>query len=354
MKSILFTKKDTAELVDEPMPEPKSGEVRVRVVRSCISGGTERAKLIGVPDSGVGIFGESDATTWPRRSGYSSAGVVDAVGEGVESPKVGDRVAVSWSFHSEYVCVPACDAYPIPDGVSFRDAALAHIATFPLAAIRKCRLEIGEGAIVMGQGILGQMAILLLKAAGATPVIAADPIAEKRERALKLGADAAIDPTEAAFAEKAKTLCRSERYVMGGRVSESGPAVGIEVTGVGKALDNVLDVIAPYGRIALLGCTRNSNFTIDYYHKVHGRGVTLVGAHTIARKEVESAPGWWTQRDDALAFLRLVALGRIDLSGFVEEVHSPVECGEVYSRLAKGGAFPTVQFDWSDLKGSEK
>ena len=51
MKSILFTKKDTAELVDEPMPEPKPGEVRVRVVRSCISGGTERAKLIGIPDT---------------------------------------------------------------------------------------------------------------------------------------------------------------------------------------------------------------------------------------------------------------------------------------------------------------
>jgi len=62
----------------------------------------------------------------------------------------------------------------------------------------------------------------------------------------------------------------------------------------------------------------------------------------------EPGPGWWTQRDDALAFLRLVALGRIDLSVFVEEVHSPAECGEVYSRLAKGDAFPTVQFNWED------
>ena len=346
MKSILFTKKDTAEFVDETMPEPGPGQVRIRLVRSCISSGTERAKLVGVPDSGVGIFGEGDATTWPRRSGYSCSGVVDKVGEGVCGLKVGDRVAASWSFHSQFVCVPAQDVYPVPDGVSLADAAFAHIATFPMAAIRKCRLEIGEGAIVMGQGILGQMAVLLLRTAGAAPVIAADPDAVKRVRALELGADAALDPTEAAFAEKAKALCRSDRFVMGGRVSESGPAVGIEVTGVGQALDNVLDAIAPYGRIALLGCTRNSNFTIDYYHKVHGRGVTLVGAHTIARKEVESAPGWWTQRDDATAFLRLVALGRLDLSVFVEEVHSPAECGEVYSRLAKGGAFPVVQFDW--------
>ena len=64
----------------------------------------------------------------------------------------------------------------------------------------------------------------------------------------------------------------------------------------------------------------------------------------------EPGPGWWTQRDDALAFLRLVALGRIDLSGFVEEVHSPSECGEVYSRLTAGGAFPVVQFNWEKTK----
>lgn len=350
MKSILFTKKDTAEFVEEAMPEPSPGQVRMRLVRSCISSGTERAKLVGVPDSGVGIFGEGDATTWPRRSGYSCSGIVDKVGEGVGGLKVGDRVAASWSFHSQFVCVLAQDVYPVPDAVSFADAAFAHIATFPMAAIRKCRLEIGEGAIVMGQGILGQMAVLLLRAAGAAPVIAADPDAAKRERALALGADAALDPTDAAFAEKAKDLCRSEYSVMGGRVAASGPAVGIEVTGVGKALDNVLDAIAPYGRIALLGCTRNSNFTIDYYHKVHGRGVTLVGAHTIARKEVESAPGWWTQRDDALAFLRLVALGRVVPSVLVEETHSPAECGEVYSRLAKGGAFPVVQFNWEETK----
>lgn len=346
---IFFTKKDTAELLDRPVPEPAAGEVRVRLVRSCISSGTERANLIGVPDGGVGIFSTGDGVTWPRQCGYSSSGVVDKVGDGVKGLKPGDRVALSWSVHSKFVCVPEGCAYAIPDGVSFEHAALAHISTFPMAAVRKCRLEIGEGAIVMGQGVLGQLAVKILRAAGATPVIAADPLPEKRERAIALGADAALDPSDPEFAEKVKSLCPSEESVMRGMVSASGPVVGIEVTGVGKALDNVLDAIAPYGRIALLGCTRNSNFTIDYYHKVHGRGVTLVGAHTLARKERESAPGWWTQRDDAKAFLRLVARGRIDLSGFVDEVHSPSECAEVYARLAAGGAFPTVQFDWQDV-----
>lgn len=345
--NIVFTSAGVAELIDRPTPDPKSGEVLVRVVRSCISSGTERANLIGVPDGGVGIFGTATTTTWPRQCGYSTSGVVEKLGEGVTGLKVGDRVAMSWTLHSAHVCVPAGNAYRIPDGVSFEQAALTHISTFPMAAVRKCRLEIGEGAIVMGQGILGQLAVLILKAAGATPVIAADPVAEKRTRALALGADFALDPTAVDFAAQAKSLCPSEYRKIFGRVEMSGPKVGIEVTGVGAALNGVLDVIAPFGRIALLGCTRDSDFTVDYYHKVHGRGVTLVGAHTACRNSDESAPGWWTQRDDALAFLRLLALGRISLAGFVDEVHKISACGDVYARLARGGAFPVVQFDWT-------
>ena len=345
-KSIVFTGPGKAELVEEELVAPKTGEVLVRLVRSCISSGTARANLTGVPDAGVGIFAKGEGVTWPRRCGYSSSGVVEEVGEGVTGLAVGDRVALSWSVHASHVVLPAAQVYRLPENVSFETAAWTHIATFPLAAIRKCRLEMGEGALVMGQGVLGQLAVKLLRAAGATPVIAADPVAAKRERALKLGADAALDPTAADFAAQAKALCRGERFVMRARVPGDGPAVAIEVTGVGAALDQALDAVAPYARIALLGCTRDSNFSIDYYHKVHGRGVTLVGAHTLARCEGESAPGWWTERDDARAFLRLISLGRISLEGFTDEVRVPEACGEVFARLAAGGPFPNVQFDW--------
>ncbi|MGI5868281.1 MAG: zinc-dependent alcohol dehydrogenase [Kiritimatiellia bacterium] len=344
--NIVFTKPNVAEVVDRPKPEPGPGQVGVRLVRSCISSGTERANLIGVPDGGVGILGNAATTTFPRQSGYSSAGVVERLGAGVTSIAVGDRVAMSWTVHSQFVCVPEAQAYRIPDGISFEHAALTHISTFPMAAVRKCRLEIGEGAIVMGQGVLGQLAVIILRAAGATPVIAADPDAAKRARALELGADAALDPSASDFAAQAKALCTNERKFIDDRVKFDGPAVGIEVTGVGMALDNVLDAIAPMGRIALLGCTRNSNFTIDYYHKVHGRGVTLVGAHARARVEFESAPGCWTLRDDAQAFLKLLASKRISLDGFVDEVHPMSNAPAVYARLATEATFPVVQFDW--------
>ncbi len=335
--NILFTRKDTAELVDRPVPEPSAGEVRVRLARSCISSGTERANLIGVPDRGVAIFATGDGVTWPRQSGYSSSGVVDKVGAGVTALKIGDRVAVSWSVHARFVCVPAERAYEIPDGVSFEHAALAHISTFPMAALRKCRLEFGESVLVMGQGVLGQIAVKLARAAGAAPIVVGDPVAAKREAALALGADFAFDPSAPDFGEQVKA------------VTDGGAKVVVEVTGVDKALDNALDATARFGRIALLGCTRQSNFTIDYYHKVHGRGITLVGAHTLARPERESSSGWWTTRDDARTFLRLLQYKRVSLDGFVEEVYSPDECGEVYARLATGGLFPTTQFDWERL-----
>ena len=347
-RNIIFTKKDTAELVEKPMPEVGPGQVRVKLVRSTVSSGTERANVTGC--NVVSIWDPPDApVVWPRQSGYSSSGVVDAVGEGVASVKPGDRVAMSWTLHSEYIVVPEDRVYRLPDSVSFEEGALAHIATFPMAAIRKCGLELGESAIVMGQGILGQLAVMLLKCAGATPVIAADPVAAKREQALKIGADYAFDPTAPDFREQVLAVCPLEEKGIYRGPHASGVKVAIEVTGVGAGLNSVLDVMAPMGRVALLGCTRDSNFTIDYYHKVHGRGVALFGAHTWARPAAESSRGLFTHRDDAQTFLRLLALGRLSVAGYVADVRSPADCGTVYAELAKGGAFPITQFDWTRL-----
>ncbi len=338
MKAILFTKKDTAELVEKEMPSVHAGEVLVKVVISTISSGTERANLTGEINVSYRIE-DCKEVVWPRQGGYSTSGIVAEVGEGVSSVVPGDRVAMSWTTHQQYVCVPENLVYKLEDEkLTFEEAALWHIGTFPIGAIRKCRLEMGESAIVMGQGVLGKFAIVFLKAAGAIPVIAADPVAEKREQALALGADYAFDPTAPDFVEQVK------------KVTGGGVNVAIEVTGVGVALNQVLDCMARFGRVALLGCTRHSDFNVDYYHKVHGPGITLVGAHTIARPSVESSAGWWTTRDDVLCEMKMSALGRINLSQFVEETHSPAECGEVYARLARGGAFPMVQFDWRLLE----
>ena len=330
---IVFTAPCVAEVIETPKPSPGPGQVQVRTVRTCVSSGTERANLVGDPMIGTNVK-DGAAAVFPRHLGYSASGVVEAVGEGVESVKPGDRVCASWTKHQAFNLVPERQVYRLPDGVSFEDAAWVHIATFPMAALRKCHFEFGESVLVMGQGILGQLAVKLARAAGAAPVLAADPVPGKREAALALGADFAVDPSAPDFAESVKA------------VTGGGAKVVVEVTGIDRALDNALDATAWRGRVALLGCTRHSNFAIDYYRKVHGRGVTLVGAHTMARPKVESSEGWWTERDDALAFLRMLSLGRVSLAGFTQEVHPVADAPEVYKRLAAGGPFPSVQFNW--------
>jgi hypothetical protein len=108
--------------------------------------------------------------------------------------------------------------------------------------------------------------------------------------------------------------------------------------------------MAKFGRVALLGCTRDKNFTIDYYRKVHAPGISLIGAHTIARPQVESHPGYFTHRDDLRTTLNLVSLNRLKINDLVSEMHNPEDCSKIYDRLIEGVDYPVcVQFDWNRL-----
>lgn len=333
-KQIVFTEINRAELIERDTRPMDPGMVTVKTAVSTVSPGTEKANITGDPNiAGAG----APSTKFPRFLGYSSAGTVIEVGEGVKDIKVGDRVIVMWGTHAAYNTVPQEKIVKIPDGIDFHTAALLLIAAFPTAAIRKTRLEVGESLLVMGLGLLGQFAVRVARAAGAVPVIAADPIEERRKMALAGGADYALDPLAPGFADEVKRLTRV------------GVKCGIEVTGQGAGLDELLDCMARFGRVALLGCTRDKNFTIDYYRKIHAPGITVVGAHTKARPEVESAPGWFTHHDDITALCDLILHGRMDLSDFLRHRHQPEECPEVYRDLIENPAFPmATQFDWTE------
>lgn len=336
-RRIIFTTPGNVELLTESVREPADGEVLVELSVSTISSGTERANLAG--EINVTPFRECKEAVFPRSSGYSAVGKIIQTGKNVRSLCVGDRVALIWSKHSQYLCMKEANVVKIEDdSITDSEAALCHIGAFPLAAIRKCRLEIGEAALIMGLGILGMMAVNQLRAAGAAPVIAADPVESRRKRALELGADYAFDPLSSDFAQQVKA------------VSDGGVNVAIEVTGVGGGLNNALDCMKRFGRIALLGCTRHSDFTVDYYRKVHGPGISLIGAHTQARTEHDSFSGMWTTADDIRAQLRLLSMNRLSYKELVEEIHSPKECKAVYQRLLTEKSFPIVQFDWGNME----
>ena len=333
-KQIVFTEPYKAELLEVDYEEPKANEVTVELDYSAISAGTEKANYTG-QRNGTGMK-DGEVPKYPVTVGYSSAGRIVAVGEGVVDLKVGDKVIAYWSKHKKRQTVNKKHIIKLPEEVSTKEASMAYISIFPLAAIRKTHLEIGESALVMGLGILGVFAVQQLRAAGAYPIIAADPIEERREFALKMGADYALDPTVEGFAEEVI------------RLSSGGVKVCIEVTGLGIGLIQALDCMKEMGRVALLGCTRSSKFEIDYYGKVHGRGISLIGAHTMMRPSHESSAGLWTVEDDVKTVFNLIRGKRVDFLGMVCEMHSPADAQEVYQRLVYDKKFPIgVLFDWS-------
>ena len=335
-KQIVFTKINTAELLDSDYREPGPHEIAVRTEISSVSCGTERANLTGDPNISINSD-ENCEVVFPRYSGYSSSGTVIAKGSEVTDFEIGDTVAMSWTFHKQINVIDENNAVKFDASkVSMQSAALCHIGTFPIAALRKTNLEIGESMLVMGLGILGLMAVQFSKAAGAVPVVAVDPDESRRKKALEFGADFALDPFEDGFADKVKEL------------TDGGVNAAIEVTGLGAGLNQCLDCMAKFGRIALLGCTRDKNFTVDYYRKVHGPGIHLIGAHTNARPVNESSHGYFSQKDDIKSILKLCELKRIKLEEMIDEVNSPKDCTMVYDRLANDREFPVVvQFDWS-------
>lgn len=338
-KQIVFTAPGKAELLTMDCPAPAAHEVTVKMAYTAISSGTERANLSGdLNISAVHTPEEGEVAQFPRMLGYSGSGVIYAVGDAVTDLQVGDRVVVTTCLHKGFCNVNAANVFKIEsDDVSLQQAAFAYIATFSTAAIRKTRLEMGESCIVMGQGILGLFSVIFARAAGAYPVIAVDPVEARREFALRVGADYALDPNAPDFAETVKSL------------TNGGVNTAVEVSGFGKALDQVLDCMAQFGRVALLGCTRDSNFTIDYYRKVHYPGITLVGAHTMARPH-DSYPDFWNSRDDIYTILHLLQGGRVSFEDVVCEVNTPHDAPQVYTRLLNDRTFPVgVLFDWNAL-----
>lgn len=335
-KQIVFTKPYAAELLEVECLPPKANEVTVELEYSAISSGTEKANFIGLRN-GTNVA-EDDEAVFPRTVGYSAAGIVTDIGNDVKDIKIGDKVAVYWGKHKKNITVNRNNVIKIPDEVSTKEASMALISTFPLAAIRKTRLEIGESAMVMGLGILGIFAVQELKAAGAYPVIAVDPIKERRDFALKMGADYTFDSTDDNFVKDVIIL------------SDGGVNVCIEVTGLGVGLIQALDCMKEMGRVALLGCTRSSHFEIDYYGKVHGRGISLIGAHTMARPKIESSTGLWTDADDLKAILNLIKGKRLNFMDMICETHSPTQANEVFNRLVNEKNFPIgVLFDWRNI-----
>jgi len=314
------------------VPQPAAGEVLLENDYTVISAGTERANLMNLPNTSGGF---------PYYPGYCGVARVVDVGDGVESVKAGDRVLSTFSGHRSHAVHKAADLTVVRDDrVESLDAAFVAIAAMGLQGVRKVRLELGESAMVIGLGLLGMFASQLARIDGAIPVIVSDFDQRRRELALALGADHAFSPDEENLAAKIRELTYGK-----------GADVIVEVTGAAVALQQALTYVARQGRISLLGCTRVSDANIDFYRYVHHEGVSLIGAHTFVRPQVDSYPGYWTTRDDYRALLSLIAAKRLAVRPIISEIVSPEFAPAVYTRLAEEKQPPLgIVFDWSQVR----
>lgn len=332
-KSILFSGVGKAEYVEQDMLPMGEESVKVRMEYTVVSAGTERANIMGMPNAGGNKF--------PKQLGYCGVGIVEETGSLVTKVKTGDRVLVYHGKHTNLNVVPEMDVTVVNDeNMDSLDASFVIIAAMGLGGVRKLELEIGESAMVMGLGLLGIFAVQFLRQSGAMPLIVADLNPERRELALELGADYAFDPSDEDFVENVKK-------VTGGK----GVRACVEVTGVSYAMKQALECASYMGRISLLGCTRVSDCSVDYYKMVHRPGVKLIGAHNFVRPKVESFPHHWTHQDDCKAILDMITMGRIKVRPIVSRVVSPKDCAEIYTELCNSKDFPLgTVFDWRNIE----
>jgi len=219
-----------------PVPALFPGSILVRVAFSCISPGTEGATLSSTEvRMGLGLLKSAlrhpdkirqviasfktrgfqatkaliqDRIAFGSPVGYSCAGVIAEVGEGVETFRPGHRVACAgggYANHAEVVVVPQNLAVLTPPGLDLAPAATVTLGAIALQGVRRAQPALGETIGVIGLGILGQLTIQLLKAAGCR-VIGLDLRRARVELAQALGLDEGLVPADGDPEERVRQL----------------------------------------------------------------------------------------------------------------------------------------------------
>jgi 2-desacetyl-2-hydroxyethyl bacteriochlorophyllide A dehydrogenase len=278
---------------------PPVGDDEVLVATECtlISPGTERASLLELPNT---------QGRYPSRPGYSNIGTVVEIGKAVTDYKVGERVASTQGHTSHFIASPNASPNRLlrvaSTDVSAEEAVFFTLGAVALQGVRKARIELGEATLVLGQGLVGLLAMQLSKLCGAMPLIAADLTDSRLEISKSMGADCTLNPEDTNFSEQLSDATKGD-----------GPAVVIEATGHPDAVSTALDTAGWGARVVLLASTRGETLNVNFYRDVHKKGLILYGAHNSIRPRQESSPNFWTFEDDSLLLLSLIAQKRFNV-----------------------------------------
>lgn len=308
MKAVFLPGDKRVDIRDIAIPKPAADEVLVRVKASCIC----RSDLSLYYGNAV-ISGEAAGKCV---TGHEPAGIVVETGSAVSQFKKDDRVAIylavgcgvcshcrrgnfqhcpKWKClgftadggNAEYIAVPERNLLRLPKKMSFLAGAISTDAFGTLcSACRKLDINGLSTVGVWGLGPMGTSGVLAAKALGGR-VVALDPIAERREFALKLGADLVLDPT----------LPTSRDQVMdftGG----TGLNAGIDCSGNSAAQNMALDMAAAFGKIAFVG---------------ESREVTIKPSEQLIRKQVTIMGSWYFGISEYDDILKIIESAKIDL-----------------------------------------
>ncbi|BEP14137.1 alcohol dehydrogenase catalytic domain-containing protein [Acidothermaceae bacterium B102] len=207
---VVYPGQVAVEIVDRPRPRP--GEVLVRSLLAGVCGSDLHA-----------AHGRHPFVALPCRPGHEVVGIVDELGEGVDTVRVGERITLEpdlpcWSCKmcrsgrenlcehlqffgcgyeqggmADYFTVPARRLHVVPDRLDDQAAALIEPLATPVHAVRLAGDVAGKTVVILGAGTIGLLLLAVLRTHHPARVVVTDPLPDKRERALALGADAAID-----------------------------------------------------------------------------------------------------------------------------------------------------------------
>jgi polar amino acid transport system substrate-binding protein len=341
MKQILQSAKTGAVAVaDVPVPVAQPGFVLVRTSASLISAGTERltveagqknlvSRAIEQPAlvkkvldkaRNEGVVATIDAVRSKLGSltalGYSAAGIISTVGEGVSDLRVGDPVAcagVGYASHAEVLSVPRNLCVRLPETVSFDHAAFATVGAIALQGLRLAEPTLGESIVVIGLGLIGQLAVQLLRANGCR-VFGIDLDQQKIDLAKQLGAD---DGCKSEVDAKARVLEWSR-----GRGADA--VLITAATSSNEPVELAGQISRPKGRVVVVGAVGLNLPRKPYYDRELTFRISMsYGPGRYDRDYEERGQDYpfgyvrWTEGRNIEAFLDMIATGRIQIEPLV-------------------------------------
>src|SRR5215475_10121220 len=350
-------------VLDVPMPSCRPGGVLVRSAYSLISTGTEMMKVTEASKSLVGmararpdqvrkvldsVAQQGALNTYKKVMnrldsytplGYSLCGVVVEVGRGAEEFRVGQIVAGAgneYALHAEYNWVPTNLCVPVPAGVLPEHAAFSTVGAIAMHGVRRAEVQLGDTACVIGLGLVGQLVVRLLVAAGVR-VIGLDVIDDRCRLAEKAGAVLCAAPSD----EGMQAVQRSLAEISDGRgadhvlLAAGGSSNGPVEAAVKLARDRA--------RVVDIGKTRLDLPWNAYYDKE--LDVRFSRSYGPGRYDdryelegIDYPAGYirWTERRNLECFLDLIAREEIEVSSLVSGVFPVEQASTVYQDLASG------------------